>query len=184
MSHSHLSSVVTPLLFSTSLPALAQQNILASIKHAARVLNPTHTVLYPSVRPFLVTFAVVLILYGIAKVTALPELARQAMHELVSAITTHQLRQPALSPSSLSQVWLRSCCGSSVAAHLQKCCKTRTSTSGMAMAPESTWTALASQTGKQFCLPCSCAARLSLHHILILAAEPCCSSFATLSRYS
>ncbi len=169
MSHSHLSSVVTPLLFSTSLPALAQQNILASIKHAARVLNPTHTVLYPSVRPFLVTFAVVLILYGIAKVTALPELARQAMHELVSAITTHQLRQPALSPSSLSQVWLRSCCGSSVAAHLQKCCKTRTSTSGMAMAPESTWTALASQTGKQFCLPCSCAARLSASH-----PDSCC----------
>lgn len=169
MSHSHLSSVVTPLLFSTSLPALAQQNILASIKHAARVLNPTHTVLYPSVRPFLVTFAVVLILSGIAKVTALPELARQAMHELVSAITTHQLRQPALSPSSLSQVWLRSCCGSSVAAHLQKCCKTRTSTSGMAMAPESTWTALASQTGKQFCLPCSCAARLSASH-----PDSCC----------
>ena len=170
MSHSHLSSVVTPLLFSTSLPALAQQNILASIKHAARVLNPTHTVLYPSVRPFLVTFAVVLILYGIAKVTALPELARQAMHELVSAITTHQLRQPALSPSSLSQVWLRSCCGSSVAAHLQKCCKTRTSTSGMAMAPESTWTGLASQTGTHFRL----ALQLCCYTVFTSHPDSCC----------
>ena len=52
------------------------------------------------------------------------------------------------------QVWQRSCCGSSVAAHLLRSYKTRTFTSGMAMAHESTWTASASLTGKQAATQC------------------------------
>ena len=45
------------------------------------------------------------------------------------------------------QVWQKSCCGLSAAALPPRYCKTRTYTSGMAMGPGSTWTALASPTG-------------------------------------
>lgn len=76
MSHSHLSSAVTTLLTFTSLPAslLAQQNILASTKHAASEFKSYTYSAAPSCQTLsmpLVTFAVVFILPGIAKVTAL-----------------------------------------------------------------------------------------------------------------
>ncbi|KAL3150607.1 hypothetical protein ABBQ32_000413 [Trebouxia sp. C0010 RCD-2024] len=47
-----------------------------------------------------------------------------------------------------NKVWQRNCYGSLVAAHLPRSYKTKTSTYGMATAPETTWTASASLTGK------------------------------------
>ena len=69
MSHSHLSSAVTPLLLFTSVSALAEQHILASMKHAARVFKSyTYSAasFCKTLSMSLVTIAVVLILSRIA----------------------------------------------------------------------------------------------------------------------